>query len=90
MMTWWFDKGIDGFRMDVISMISKDQRFPDGEKHGLYGNGGPYYVNGPRIHEFLQEMNRRVLSKYDIMTVGETPGATVENAPSMRGWTARS
>ena len=80
MMTWWFDKGIDGFRMDVISMISKDQRFPDGEKHGLYGNGGPYYVNGPRIHEFLQEMNRRVLSKYDIMTVGETPGATVENA----------
>lgn len=73
MMTWWFDKGIDGFRMDVISMISKDQSFPDGEKHGLYGNGGPYYVNGPRIHEFLQEMNRRVLSKYDIMTVGETP-----------------
>ena len=57
MMTWWFDKGIDGFRMDVISMISKDQRFPDGEKHGLYGNGGPYYVNGPRIHEFLREKN---------------------------------
>ena len=85
MMTWWFDKGIDGFRMDVISMISKDQRFPDGEKHGLYGNGGPYYVNGPRIHEFLQEMNRRVLSKYDIMTVGETPGATVENAPQYCG-----
>ena len=85
MMTWWFDKGIDGFRMDVISMISKDQRFPDGEKHGLYGNGGPYYVNGPRIHEFLQEMNRRVLSKYDIMTVGETPGATVENAPQYAG-----
>ena len=66
-------------------MISKDQRFPDGEKHGLYGNGGPYYVNGPRIHEFLQEMNRRVLSKYDIMTVGETPGATVENAPQYAG-----
>lgn len=85
MMTWWFDKGIDGFRMDVISMISKDQSFPDGEKHGLYGNGGPYYVNGPRIHEFLQEMNRRVLSKYDIMTVGETPGATVENAPQYAG-----
>ena len=85
MMTWWFDKGIDGFRMDVISQISKDQRFPDGEKHGLYGDGGPYYVNGPRIHEFLQEMNRRVLSKYDIMTVGETPGATVENAPQYAG-----
>lgn len=81
MMTWWFDKGIDGFRMDVISMISKDQRFPDGEKHGLYGNGGPYYVNGPRIHEFLQEMNRRVLSKYDIMTVGETPAPRWKTPP---------
>ena len=85
MMTWWFDKGIDGFRMDVISEISKDQRFPDGKKQGLYGDGGPYFLNGPRVHEFLQEMNRRVLSKYDIMTVGETPGATVENAPQYAG-----
>lgn len=85
MMTWWFDKGIDGFRMDVISQISKDQSFPDGEKYGLYGNGGRYFTNGPREHEFLQEMNRRVLSKYDAMTVGEAPGATVENAPLYAG-----
>ena len=81
MMNWWCERGIDGFRMDVISMISKDQRFPDGEvKDGLYGDPSPYYFHGPRVHEFLQEMNREVLSKYDIMTVGETSGVTVEDA----------
>lgn len=86
MMKWWCDKGIDGFRMDVISMISKDQRFPDGEvKDGLYGDAGPYYFHGPRVHEFLQEMNREVLSKYDIMTVGETSGVTVEDAKLYAG-----
>ncbi|KAA5649448.1 glucohydrolase, partial [Pseudomonas aeruginosa] len=73
---------IDGFRMDVINFISKDMRFPDapnpeGKK---YVPGGQFYVNGPRIHEFLQEMNRKVLSKYDCMTVGEMPGVTVDDA----------
>lgn len=54
MMNFWCEKGIDGFRMDVISMISKDQEFPDGEmNNGLYGDFGPYSVHGPRIHEFL-------------------------------------
>lgn len=86
MMKWWCDKGIDGFRMDVISMISKDQNFPDGEvKDGLYGDTGPYCFHGPRVHEFLQEMNREVLSKYDIMTVGETSGVTVESAKLYAG-----
>ena len=86
MMTFWCDKGIDGFRMDVISMISKDQAFPDGEmNNGLYGDFGPYCVHGPRIHEFLQEMNREVLSKYDIMTVGETAGVTIEEAQKYAG-----
>ena len=81
MMTWWCDKGIDGFRMDVISMISKVQTFPDGEvKNGLYGDSTPYVCNGPRVHEFLQEMNRRVLSKYDLLTVGEAAGVTVDEA----------
>ncbi len=81
MMTWWCDKGIDGFRMDVISMISKVQSYPDGEIFdGVYGNANPYVCNGPRVHEFLQEMNRRVLSRYDIMTVGEAAGVTVEEA----------
>ena len=81
MMTWWCEKGIDGFRMDVISMISKDQRFPDGEHTvGNLGFYGPYVYNGPRVHEYLQEMNRRVLSKYDLLTVGEAAGVTVDEA----------
>lgn len=86
MMTFWCKKGIDGFRMDVISMISKNQAFPDGEvKNGLYGNFNPYCVHGPRIHEFLQEMNKEVLSRYDIMTVGETSGVTIEEAQKYAG-----
>ena len=86
MMKFWCEKGIDGFRMDVISMISKDQRFPNGEmNNGLYGDFGPYCVHGPRIHEFLQEMNQKVLSKYDIMTVGETAGVTIEEAQKYAG-----
>lgn len=81
MMDWWCQKGIDGFRMDVISMISKVQSFPDGELNGgLYGNGSPYYINGPRVHEYLQEMNQKVLSKYDLITVGEAAGVTIEEA----------
>ena len=86
MMKFWCEKGIDGFRMDVISMISKDQRFPNGEmNNGLYGDFGPYCVHGPRVHEFLQEMNQKVLSKYDIMTVGETAGVTIEEAQKYAG-----
>ena len=81
MMNWWCEKGIDGFRMDVISMISKDQAFPDGEmNNSLYGDFGPYCVHGPRVHEFLQEMNKEVLSKYDLLTVGECAGVTIEEA----------
>ena len=86
MMNFWCEKGIDGFRMDVISMISKDQEFPDGEvNNGLYGDFGPYSVHGPRIHEFLHEMNQEVLSKYDVMTVGETSGVTIEEAQKYAG-----
>ena len=86
MMKFWCEKGIDGFRMDVISMISKDQAFPDGEmNNSLYGDFGPYCVHGPRVHEFLQEMNREVLSRYDIMTVGETSGVTIEEAQKYAG-----
>ena len=81
MMNWWCEKGIDGFRMDVISMISKDQSYPDGPvEDGLYGSFGPYVCNGPRVHEFLQEMNSRVLSHYDLLTVGEAAGVTIEEA----------
>ncbi len=81
MMDWWCQKGIDGFRMDVISMISKDPAYPDGElKENGYGDYGPYVYNGPRVHEYLQEMNREVLSRYDLLTVGECAGVTVEEA----------
>ncbi len=80
MMTWWLDKGIDGFRMDVISLISKDQSFPDYPADATGYSHHRFVANGPRVHEFLQEMNSRVLSKYDIMTVGETAGVTLEEA----------
>lgn len=84
MMTFWLDKGIDGFRMDVINCISKTPGLPSvGEDR--YAWGGEHFMNGPRIHEFLQEMNREVLSKYDIMTVGEMPGATVDQAKLYTG-----
>lgn len=85
MMTWWCDKGIDGFRMDVISMISKTKEMPDGNINGLYGDFGPYCVHGPNVHKYLQEMNEKVLSKYDIMTVGETAGVTTELAKQYAG-----
>lgn len=85
MMTWWCNKGIDGFRMDVISMISKTKEMPDGEGNGLYGDFGPYCVHGPNVHKYLQEMNEKVLSKYDIMTVGETAGVTTELAKQYAG-----
>ncbi len=85
MMTWWCEKGIDGFRMDVISMISKTSEMPDGEVNGLYGDYGPYCVHGPHVHQYLQEMNEKVLSKFDIMTVGETPGVTTALATQYAG-----
>ena len=79
MMNWWCEKGIDGFRMDVISLISKTPGLPDGPV-GENGYGAPHTANGPRVHEFLQEMNQEVLSKYDLITVGECSGVTVEEA----------
>ena len=78
-MRFWLDKGVDGFRMDVINCISKTPGLPSvGEAR--YAWGGEHFLNGPRVHEFLQEMHREVLSRYDVMTVGETPGVTVEQA----------
>lgn len=79
-MRFWLDKGADGFRMDVIPFISKDQSFPDFPPD-YDGNFGRVYASGPRLHEYLQEMNREVLSKYDVMTVGEAAGTTLEKTP---------
>lgn len=79
MMTWWCEKGIDGFRMDVISMISKPEGLPDGpEIPG--GFTETTCCNGPLLHPYLREMNERVLSRYPLMTVGECPGAGIEEA----------
>ena len=79
MMNWWCEKGIDGFRMDVISLISKPQGLPDGIP-GENGYADSGCANGPHVHEYLQEMNRKVLSKYDLITVGEAAGVTLEEA----------
>ena len=80
MMNWWLDKGVDGFRMDVISLISKKPDLPDGEPgvNGYASFNEP--ANGPHVHEYLQEMRRRVLDGRDTITVGECSGVTLEEA----------
>ncbi len=79
MMHFWFKKGVDGFRMDVISFLSKDTTFPELPKK-YKGDFITYYAEGENIHNYLNEMNNEVLSKYDVMTVGEAPGVTIDNA----------
>lgn len=76
---YWFEKGIDGFRMDVISLISKRPEYSDMVSPVFEEVIERQYANGPRIHEFLKEMNEVVLSQYDVMTVGEGPGITLEH-----------
>ena len=84
MMRWWLDRGVDGFRMDVINMISKDLSLPDTQPRpgSLYGPGDQYFTFGPRNHEFLAEMYREVFAGRDVhvLTVGEMPGVTVPEA----------
>ncbi|MCO7125070.1 alpha,alpha-phosphotrehalase [Sporolactobacillus shoreicorticis] len=80
MMNFWLDQGADGFRLDVINVISKDQRFPDDHDPKSPGDGRPFYTDGPRIHEFLHEMNERVFSRRSgTVTVGEMSSTTVDN-----------
>ncbi|WP_345801399.1 alpha-glucosidase [Microbacterium sp. AZCO] len=86
MMRWWLDRGIDGFRMDVINLISKrfgpDSSLADGiVTVGPYGDAGPLTTNGPRLHEFLQEMSQEVFAgrRSGLLLVGETPGATIDD-----------
>jgi oligo-1,6-glucosidase len=78
-MKFWFEKGVDGFRMDVIPFIAKDTTFPP-LPPAYHGDYVAYYAKGPRLHEYLREMNREVLSRYDVMTVGEGGGVRVEDA----------
>lgn len=83
MMRWWLDRGVDGFRMDVINLISKDVSLPDGIPDPLtgLGDGFPYYAHGPRLHEFLQEMHREVFAgRRGLLNVGEMVGVTIAEA----------
>lgn len=82
LMKFWLDKGVDGFRMDVIPLISKQPGLPDLTAEQLR-DPSRVFANGPRRDEFLQEMNREVLSKYDDMTVGEALGITLAEEPSI-------
>lgn len=81
MMNWWLDKGIDGFRMDVINFISKVHDLPDANAFlGLLTGykGAEYYFYGPRLHEYLREMREKTFGNYDVYTVGECGGAGIE------------
>jgi oligo-1,6-glucosidase len=79
LMRFWLDKGIDGFRMDAFQFASKDTSWPELPK-GYEKNIIKYYGVGPHLHEYLQEMNKEVFSKYDIMTVAEGAGSSPEDA----------
>jgi oligo-1,6-glucosidase len=84
MMRWWLDRGVDGFRMDVINMISKDTSLPDTSHRpgSLYGPGDQHFTCGPRNHEYLQEMHREVFAgrPAHVLTVGEMPDVTIAEA----------
>ncbi|KAJ7150134.1 glycoside hydrolase family 13 protein [Mycena crocata] len=76
LMTFWIDRGCDGFRMDVINLISKVDGLPDAPvtvPEDEYQDASSLFADGPRVHEYIQEMNRKVLSQHDLITVGETP-----------------
>ncbi|UOQ48719.1 alpha,alpha-phosphotrehalase [Gracilibacillus caseinilyticus] len=75
MMNFWLDKGVDGFRLDVINLISKDQLFPNDDA----GDGRKFYTDGPRVHEFLHEMNQQVFKGRQTITVGEMSSTTLED-----------
>ena len=84
MMRWWLDQGIDGFRMDVINLISKTPGLPDGDPDGGL-TGAEHFFNGPNVHEYVSEMVDEAIPNEDDLTVGETPGASVEDAREFVG-----
>ncbi|MEM4782454.1 MAG: alpha-glucosidase [Halalkalicoccus sp.] len=84
MMNWWFEKGIDGFRMDVIDLVSKPEGLLDGDPKSE-PVGEEHFVAGPQLEEYLEEMDGEVLSNYDAMTVGESVGANPESAHRLVG-----
>ncbi|CAK8053966.1 glycoside hydrolase family 13 protein [Eupransor demetentiae] len=85
MQRFWLDKSVDGFRMDVINEISKPDGLPNMTGEVTAGTTQDFIADGPHLGEYLSEMNEKVLSKYDIMTVGEMPGVTTEDAIEYTG-----
>ncbi|WP_141433725.1 alpha,alpha-phosphotrehalase [Bacillus sp. 03113] len=79
MMNFWFEKGVDGFRLDVINLISKDQRFLDDDGSVAPGDGRKYYTDGPKVHEYIHEMNKEAFSKHHAMTVGEMSSTSIDH-----------
>jgi len=79
MMRFWLEKGVRGFRLDVINLISKEQHFLDDEGTSATSDGRKYYTDGPRVHEYLQEMNHEVFAEKDVITVGEMSSTTIDN-----------
>lgn len=79
MMEWWLEKGIDGFRLDVINLLSKPDDLPDGDPTAAIP-GSNYFMNGPKIHKYVSEMHQRVFADDDIVTIGETLDITPADA----------
>ena len=79
-LNFWLDKGVDGFRFDVFNMFSKVYPIRDDDSKDSFQKGAPYYVDGPRMHEFLKELNEKSFSLYDIFTVGESFHPSAEDA----------
>lgn len=78
MMNFWIDKGVDGFRLDVINLISKDQNFPDDDGSVSPGDGRKFYTDGPKIHQYLHEMHQRVFKGKNLLTVGEMSSTSID------------
>ncbi|KIL46604.1 trehalose-6-phosphate hydrolase [Jeotgalibacillus alimentarius] len=76
MMNFWAEKGVDGFRLDVVNLVSKNQDFPDETGDG---DGRRFYTDGPHVHEYMHEMNQEVFSKHDLLTVGEMSSTTIDH-----------
>ncbi|WP_353948529.1 alpha-glucosidase [Sporolactobacillus sp. Y61] len=87
LMRFWLDKGVDGFRMDVINFISKPEGLPDAPnpEHALYGNAEPLVADGAKLNDYLKEMHDKVLARYNVMSVGEMPSSKPEDAVQYTG-----
>lgn len=78
LLTFWAQKGVKGFRMDVINLISKNQEFPNDDGSIAPGDGRIHYTDGPRVHEYIKELNEKVFTPYNIVTVGEMSSTSLQ------------